>query len=91
MSEEEPSTTVIVSAFVVVLILAAILVVWGLGWLFGVHVLFGLTIGLMGGMSKSAVVSAALPLLFAFAGGSIVTLSITGEPTDAQLIRSASS
>lgn len=85
MSEEKPSTTVIVSAMVVGLVLAAILVVWGFGWLFGGHVLFGLTIGLMVGMSKSAVVSAALPLLFAFAGGSIVSLSITGEPTDAQL------
>jgi uncharacterized membrane protein len=39
----------------------------------------------MVGMTQSAVVSAALPLLFTFAGGSIVTLSIGETRTDAQL------
>jgi len=53
------------------------------GWLFAGHILFGLTVGLMIGMTQSKVVSDTLPLLFTFAGGSIVALSI--GHTDEQL------
>ena len=55
------------------------------GWLFAGHVLFGLTIGLMVGMTKSSIVSGVLPLLFTFAGGSIVALSIGDDRTAQQL------
>ena len=54
------------------------------GWFTAGHVLFGFTIGLMIGMTKSATVSSALPLLFSFAGGSIIALSSTNNPTDPQ-------
>lgn len=46
-----------------------------MGWLIAGHAILGVTIGAMIGLSKSHVVSAALPLLFAFAGGSIIGLS----------------
>jgi hypothetical protein len=66
------------------LVIAPILV-WNFDWLFAGHVIFGLTIGLMVGMTKSSIVSAVLPLLFTFAGGSIVSLSIRDNPTAEQL------
>jgi hypothetical protein len=66
------------------LVITAILV-WNFSWLFAGHVIFGFTIGLMVGMTKSSIVSAVLPLLFSFAGGSIVALSVGGNPTDTQL------
>lgn len=44
--------------------------------LLGGHFAFGVLTGLLTGMSESAVVSVALPLLFTFAGGSIVALSV---------------
>lgn len=54
------------------------------GWLLAGHIAFGLTIGLMIGMTKSSVVSTALPLLFTFAGGSVTALSTgTGRTTAA--------
>lgn len=71
--------------FTVVLSLITPLLVWRFGWLFAGHALFGLTIGLMVGMTKSSIVSGALPLLFAFAGGSIVALSVSENRTVEQL------
>jgi hypothetical protein len=58
------------------LLITTPLLIRTLHWFFTGHVMFGVTIGLMVGMTKSAVVSAALPPLFTFAGGSIVALSI---------------
>ncbi|MCZ6484309.1 MAG: hypothetical protein O6826_01265 [Acidobacteria bacterium] len=46
-------------------------------WFFAGLIVFGLLTGGLTGMSKSPVVSAVLPLLFTFAGGSVVTLSMT--------------
>lgn len=71
--------------FMVLLLPAAWLLITRFGWLFAGHVLFGLTIGLMIGMTKSSIVSSALPLLFTFAGGSIVALSIGDNRTAVQL------
>jgi hypothetical protein len=59
--------------------------IWRAGWLFAGHVAFGLTIGLLVGMTQSSVVSATLPLLFTFAGGSIVALSVGTTRTSGQL------
>jgi uncharacterized membrane protein AbrB (regulator of aidB expression) len=67
------------------LLVIAPLLIWNFGWLFAGHVIFGLTIGLMVGMTKSSIVSGVLPLLFTFAGGSIVALSIGDNRTDKQL------
>jgi uncharacterized membrane protein (GlpM family) len=61
------------------------LLVCNFDWLFAGHVIFGLTTGLMVGMTKSPVVSGVLPLLFTFAGGSIVALSIGADRTEEQL------
>lgn len=71
--------------FIVLLLVAAWLLITQLGWLLAGHVLFGLTIGLMVGMTNSSIVSSALPLLFTFAGGSIVALSIGDNRTAEQL------
>lgn len=73
------------AAFAGALWLLTVLLVWKFGWLLAGHAVFGLSIGLMVGMTKSSVVSGVLPLLFAFAGGSIVALSIGEHRTAAQL------
>jgi uncharacterized membrane protein AbrB (regulator of aidB expression) len=70
---------------IVGLLLISPVLVWQFGWLLTGHLVFGLTIGLMVGMTKSSVVSGVLPLLFAFAGGSIVALSIGENRTPEQL------
>lgn len=68
---------------VIVVGAGASLLVATFGWLFAGLALFGLTIGLLIGMTKSAVVAGVLPLLFTFAGGSILALS-TGEGRTAE-------
>lgn len=73
------------AVFIVVLLFATPVLVSQFGWLFTGHVLFGLTVGLMVGMTKSSIVSGVLPLLFTFAGGSIVALSIGESRTAEQL------
>ncbi len=73
------------AVFTVVLLSATPVLISRLGWLFAGHVLFGLTVGLMVGMTKSSIVSGTLPLLFTFAGGSIVALSIGDSRTSEQL------
>ena len=75
----------VAAGFIILLALTAWLLVSQFGWAFAGHVLFGLTIGLMIGMTKSSIVSTALPLLFTFAGGSIVALSIGDKRTPEQL------
>ncbi|MGH8691593.1 MAG: hypothetical protein ACREUS_11265 [Burkholderiales bacterium] len=77
-------TKTAVAVAVSVLIIAPLLI-WQFGWLFAGHVMFGLTVGLMVGMTKSSIVSGVLPLLFTFAGGSIVALSIGEDRTAEQL------
>lgn len=74
-----------VALSIVGLLLAAPLLISRFGWLFAGHLIFGLAIGLMVGMTKSAVVSGVLPLMFTFAGGSIVALSIGANRTAEQL------
>ena len=69
------------------ILLASWLLVCRWKWLFAGHVIFGLTVGLMVGMTKSSIVSAVLPLLFTFAGGSIVALSIGDQRTADQIVR----
>ena len=51
-------------------------------WLIAGHIVFGLVIGLLTGMSQTPMVSTVLPLLFTFAGGSVVTLSVATGRTD---------
>jgi uncharacterized membrane protein AbrB (regulator of aidB expression) len=80
---KEVKTAVGVS--LVVLFIAAPVLVNQFGWLFAGHILFGLTVGLMVGMTRSSIVSGVLPLLFTFAGGSIVALSIGDDRTPEQL------
>ena len=80
---KETKTAVAVSA--IGILLMAPLLIWQFGWLFAGHVIFGLTVGLMVGMTKSSIVSGVLPLLFTFAGGSIVALSIGENRTAEQL------
>ena len=80
-SEAKWATGVII----VGLLLVSPVLVRQFGWLLTGHLVFGLTIGLMVGMTKSSVVSGVLPLLFAFAGGSIVALSIQENRTSEQL------
>jgi hypothetical protein len=47
------------------------------------HFAFGLSAGLLTGMSKSPVVSTVLPLMFAFAGGSVLALTtVAGLTTE---------
>ena len=57
-------------------------------WFFAGLIVFGLLTGGLTGMSKSPVVSAVLPLLFTFAGGSVVTLSMAEgrTPDDLELL-----
>ena len=55
-------------------------------WLFLGLIVFGLLVGGLTGMSQSPVVSAVLPLLFTFAGGSVVTLSMGRPPGDLELL-----
>jgi hypothetical protein len=57
-----------------------------IGWLAVGHAFFGLTVGLMVGMTRSAVVSGVLPLLFAFAGGTVVALSIGYSEEELRII-----
>ena len=47
-----------------------------MSWLLGGECFFGFLVGLLTGLSESKVVGTALPLLFTFAGGSTVTLSV---------------
>ena len=79
------NTAITVGVFAVALVVVTWLLVPRLGWLFAGHVLFGLTVGLMVGMTKSSIVSGVLPLFFTFAGGSIVALSIGDNRTAEQL------
>jgi uncharacterized membrane protein (GlpM family) len=76
-------------AFGASFVLVLLFVTWPLtsvfGWFFAGHVVFGLTVGLMVGMTKSSVVSGVLPLLFTFAGGSIVALSVGQSRATEQL------
>lgn len=78
-----------VTLTIIALLLTAALLISQWGWLFAGHVMFGLTIGLMVGMTKSAVVSGVMPLLFTFAGGSIVALS-TGDDRTAEQVAALS-
>jgi hypothetical protein len=74
-----------VTTCIIALLLIAAFLVSRFGWLFTGHVIFGLAIGLMVGMTKSSIVSGVLPLLFTFAGGSLVALSTGENRTSAQL------
>lgn len=74
-----------VTGFIICLLVVTLVLVGQFGWFFAGHVIFGLTVGLMVGMTQSSVVSGVMPLLFAFAGGSIVTLSMDDNRTPQQL------
>lgn len=65
----------VATGFIISLLVVTPVLVGQFGWFFAGHVIFGLTVGLMVGMTQSSLVSGVMPLLFAFAGGSIVTLS----------------
>ncbi len=82
---EAKKAAIAAAVFIAALLPATWLLLSRFGWLFAGHVLFGLTIGLMVGMTKSSIVSGVLPLLFTFAGGSIVALSIGDNRTAEQL------
>lgn len=75
----------VATGFIISLLVVTPVLVGLFGWFFAGHVIFGLTIGLMVGMTQSSVVSGVMPLLFAFAGGSIVALSIDDNRTPQQL------
>ncbi len=72
-------------AFAVGLPVVTAILVSQFSWLFAGVSLFGLTVGLLIGMTQSAVVSGGLPLLFTFAGGSILALSVGDNRTAEQL------
>ncbi len=82
---ETKKAAITAGVFTAALLLVTWLLISQFGWLFAGHVLFGLTVGLMVGMTKSSIVSGVLPLLFTFAGGSIVALSIGDNRTAEQL------
>lgn len=75
----------VATGFIIGLLVVTPMLIGQFGWFFAGHVIFGLTIGLMVGMTQSSVVSGVMPLLFAFAGGSIVTLSMDDNRTPQQL------
>ena len=56
-----------------------------MAWFIGGHVVLGLLVGGVTGMSKSPLASTLLPLLFTFSGGSVVALSVIEGTTPQDL------